>query len=334
MDGEYAAAVDREMANWCQGDVANELIFTWLSDDRPITPEGASLSPDGPTFVKTEPMGAVVVTQTCDIRRNCWNREGTGRPFVQVSPLVRLDGAVLRDAAGGFSPRFAPVPGAGQNAFADLDRCVTVEKGVLARVRNRTVGCTTDAERQSFSRAVARQRGRHPFPDCVESTLSRLRDFLRDKRDRSGPVGNAVRFIDSIRASAAPEFSDEDPFELSLTFIISPLSLPIGSEDASAVIGDELAIWLEAGRERSGNEIAGKLLESVEIADRYFLWQRLVNEWISRCRIHPPVQTVFASAESLASYPLGRARCEPQLDLDHFTSEADRIAEGEVFSRE
>ena len=318
------------MSNWSQGDVAGPMLWTWVTDAKPVTPEGARLNSSGPAFVKTEPTEVVVVSQTCDIRRSCWRADGKGRPFVQVSPLVHLTEPDLRVAAGGFIPRFAAVPGAGNDAFADLDQCTTIEKGVLARTTTRTVGCPSESDRQGFARAVARQRGRHAFPDCVEESISKLRAYLRDKRNRAGATGDAVRAIDSIRASASPAFSDTDPFDLSLTFVIDPLRLPAASVDED----DELSAWyvekLQAHEDPTIEALAGLLSEASEPADQFDIWQRLAALWVSRCTQVGAVRSIGGQAESLLSYSLGRARREPNLDLDHLTSEEDRLEAGEV----
>jgi hypothetical protein len=331
VDSDYAAKVDEEMANWSQGDVAIPMLCTWVTDGRPITPEGAELETDGPAIVQMEPSSVVVVTQTCDVRRNCWTSDNRGRPFVQVSPLVRLKDKVLEDASGGFSPRFAPVPGAGADAFADLDRCTTVEKGVLARATEHIVGCETETDRHAFSRALARQRGRHPFPDCVEESLTKLRSYLRDKRNRSGPSGDAVRAIDSIRASAFPSFSDSEPFDLRLTFIINPIFLAAVSSDENFDLSASHESWLADHPTPSSEQITKALFEASESGDRFDLWQRAVADWVKKCTPVSPITSVSADAESLASYSLGRARREPNLDLDHLTSEESRTVEGEVF---
>jgi hypothetical protein len=193
------------------------------------------------------------------------------------------------------------------------------------------IGCNTDTERQAFSRALARQRGRHPFPDCVEESVAKLRSYLRDKTNKSGSSGDAVRAIDSIRASASPSFSDSEPFTLNLTFIINPLFLSAVTSDEEFSLSAEYQSWINDHPSDSTEDLAKKLGELSEPADRFDLWQKLAMDWAMRCTPSPPLKSVSAEAESLASYPLGRARREPILDLDHLTSEASRTADGEVF---
>src|SRR5581483_9767840 len=86
------------------------------------------------------------------------------RPFVQVAPLVQLDGQSLAYARSGRSPRFAAVVAVSDDVFADLDRTTTIEKAVLAGLE-RERGCPDDASARAFSAAVARHRGRFAFPD-------------------------------------------------------------------------------------------------------------------------------------------------------------------------
>lgn len=330
VDHDYAARIDAELTNWSQGDVAAPGVISWMTDGQPITPEGAALAPAGPMLVETRSEHVVVVTQTCDLRRSCWRPDGKGRPFVQISPLVRLAGQELMIARGGFHPRFAPVPGAGDDAFADLERCTTIEKGVLVKSPNRLVGCRDDAERQAFSRAVARQRGRYAFPDCVDRAVNKLRYYLRDKRDKDSPTGRAVRAVSSIRASASPQFDEEEPFDLTLVFLIDPLQLPNATDDASE-ISAEHASWIDQNPSPSLDQLSARLEQIGEPSDRFDVWQRIASAWVDKCEPVGAIRTVSGEAEGLLAYPLGRAMREPNLDLDHLTSEEERIAAGDVF---
>jgi hypothetical protein len=331
VDPTFVAKVDEELSKWSQGDVAGPGVVTWITDAQPITPEGAELDPSGPTIVDARSDYVVVVTQTCDIRRSCWRPDGLGRPFVQVSPLVHLDGKDLNIAAGGFNPRFAAVPGYGDDAFADLERCTTIEKGVLVKSPKHHVGCRDDVERQAFSRSVARQRGRHAFPDGVDRTVDKLRWYLRDKRDKTSPSGQAVRALNSIRASASPSFDEEQPFDLKLIFIVEPFYLTSALAEENDEITEAYREWLEYNPKPTIDELTHQLLDLAELADRFDMWQRIAHAWAAKCEPVDPIQTVSGEAESLASYSLGRAVREPTLDLDHLTSEASRIAAGDLY---
>jgi len=72
--------------------------------------------------------GMVMLSQTCDIIRNCrsW-------PFVEVAPVVEVPEPWVDEIRRLKRPAFAHVPTtAGQRLVADLDRVMTVEKALIA----------------------------------------------------------------------------------------------------------------------------------------------------------------------------------------------------------
>ena len=153
MDFVADAAIIRETNQatsvWEQGDIVDLKAIAWLGlPEFPLTEYAASATRSADSdvsvlFAETEAL--VVITQTCDIIRDC-----AQRPHVELARLVRLGEAPAAEALRGTRPRFAPVPGAGTNAFADLDLVVTAEKSLLARV-SRTPGLLTDGDRRRFA---------------------------------------------------------------------------------------------------------------------------------------------------------------------------------------
>lgn len=120
---------EETLAGWQQGDVIIEgaPTFVHLADlARPLTKaarEWAETDPndegdDTSAVIETQPLGIVVVTQTCDIVRS-WS----DRPYVEVSPLVLpREAAVLEEVRRKERPQYAYLPGiAHLGLIADLD---------------------------------------------------------------------------------------------------------------------------------------------------------------------------------------------------------------------
>jgi len=93
--------------------------------------------------------GFADLTRTCDLVRSC-----AERPFVEIAPLAAVSDEHGRNIERCRQPRYASLPGlADRRLVVDLDRVMTVEKGVVAQW-TRVAGCATDAERRSFAAAL------------------------------------------------------------------------------------------------------------------------------------------------------------------------------------
>ena len=68
----------------------------------------------------------VIISQTCDIMRDCRQL-----PFLSLAPVVKLTEPIAGEARKGHRPRFIPIPGLGDECFANLDNVITAEKSVL-----------------------------------------------------------------------------------------------------------------------------------------------------------------------------------------------------------
>lgn len=214
-DPSLVERIDAALRDWQQGDIARPGLALHLARaDAPTTPEASEAggSEDEVVAIVTEFDAVVVTSQTCDVVRSSQDR-----PFVKVSPLVRLDGDALAGAKARRRPRYAAVPGGGEDAFADLDRETTLEKAVLVGL-DRTNGCLTNDDSRRFGSAVARHFGRYAFPDEVTRSLEPLRKRLSAK---AGKVGSAQgrRFdeIVQIRAQIPRQWVAPVHFEAQLT---------------------------------------------------------------------------------------------------------------------
>lgn len=222
-DLEY---INARLRKWRQGDVVRQpgLYFVHVADlRRPLTPEAveaaaAGVEPgDAPILteiVSTADHGLVVLTQTCELVQPC-----DRRCLVKLALLTKIESEeIFNTVRLGMRPRYAVVPSLqGERLVADLDAVMPVEKSVLA-LWPREPGCTTDAERRTFAKALARKDARFAFPDDFNTGMRKLQDRLGDKHGKQSPEGLALRALQQIRVRAAPSW-DADQVTLAFWFI-------------------------------------------------------------------------------------------------------------------
>lgn len=222
---EKFASINAATQVWRQGDffLAKDLFFIHLANlADPITREscvvaamrekaGEPLEVEG---VASSVIGYVVVTQTCDIVRDCEKRS-----YVEVSPLVEVSDSVLKETRLLRRPALAFVPGAADwKLMADLDRVVTVEKSILREYKPRQ-GCRNDYERRSFAEALARHKTRAPFPGDFNACMSPVRDHLKTIHKNTDTEGLLIQSIGEIRVTASPNWVAEK-IDVFLWFIL------------------------------------------------------------------------------------------------------------------
>lgn len=198
------AAIDLALSQWRQGDcvLGTHWFIFGVEPDTPLTSEAEEAGGD---IVAAEVRGLMVATQSCDLVRRCEER-----PFVEVCPLVVVGDQALQEVARGRRPNYAFVPGtASDRLVADLDRVMTVEKGVVA-TWTRLPGCRTDHERRSMAFALARKRARPAFPDDFVQFVGPLQKRLVEKHDKASDEGKALRSLREVRVSASPNWSEGD----------------------------------------------------------------------------------------------------------------------------
>ncbi len=209
------AQVDASLRHWRQGDcVIGEQWFAFrVAPDLRVTDLVADTLAEEPDLVEASVFGFSVVTQTCDIVRNC-----ADRPFIEVCPLVKVDKSTLREIERGYRPNYAYIPGVSpQNLVADLERVMTVEKPVAAQWQ-RTQGCFGDEDARRLSLSLARKRARFAFPDEFVAFANPLKNRMSDKHGRQSSEGRALKALREIRVRAAPSW-DADEVELMFWFI-------------------------------------------------------------------------------------------------------------------
>jgi len=201
-DSDEAKRIDASLREWRQGDLAlEESWFVHVGDGAAPLSAAAAEAGNGVQALTSEVLGLVVVTQTCDIVRSC-----VTRPYVEVSPLVRVSEDDLHQVKRGRRPAHATLPTLEKDLLvADLDRVMTVEKSIVASWE-RTPGFTRDTDGRAFAQALARKRVRFAFPDDFTSLAKKLQARLGDKHDKNTDEGRGLRALREIRVCASPSW--------------------------------------------------------------------------------------------------------------------------------
>lgn len=240
---DEAKRIDASLQEWRQGDLAlDESWFVHVGDGAAPLTAAAAEAGQGPQALTSEVFGLVVLTQTCDIVRNC-----VERPYVEVAPLVRVSEEDLHQVKRGRRPALATLPAIeNQKLVADLDRVMTIEKSILASWR-RTPGFTHDADGRAFAQALARKRVRFAFPDDFGKLTKKLQERLTGKHDKNTDEGSALRALHEIRVSAAPSW-DADAVEVFFWFIRQDSDATFGGKNWAEFLSSWLKLVPAAGR--------------------------------------------------------------------------------------
>jgi hypothetical protein len=225
LSDDDAKKINDALQHWRQGDVVldSDLEFLHLADlSRPLSSaslkiasasERADEITHGATAILEEVPGLVMLTQTCDIVRDC-----RSRPFVEVAPLIPVTADELENIRRLKRPAFAFVPGAAfSRLVADLDRAMTVEKALVVGWRHIS-GWKTDDDLRDFVSALSRKRSRFAFPNDFVAAAGPLHARLAGKNDKKSDEGAHLRALREIRVRAAPSW-DSERVQLSWWFI-------------------------------------------------------------------------------------------------------------------
>lgn len=226
LSDEEEKAIGDALRNWRQGDVTLDkgLEFLHLADlsrahSRAsqqvainVRSAGEDVT-DEPTGILDAVPGLVMLTQTCDIRRDCRKR-----PFVEMAALIHVTAMQLEEIRRLQRPAFAYIPALTERRLvADLDRTMTVEKALLAKWE-RIAGWDADGDLRGFALALSRKRSRVAFPDDFVIAAMDLQRRFVSKHDKKSVEGSHLRALEEIRVRAAPSWDDEE-VQLSWWFI-------------------------------------------------------------------------------------------------------------------
>ena len=270
MSGADAADVERieqALQEWRQGDATVDVgtFLVHLADKRtPLTNEARDAVARGDVdscedvFEVLSPVkGLVVISQSCDIVRECSRSE-----CVEVSALIRVEDDVTFEAIRKRRRlRYAYLPGlADRKLVADLEKTMSVEKAVVAGW-SRIEGCRTDRERATFAEALARKRGRFAFPDEFNVGLRGFRDRLRRVEGKKTPAGDLLAVLDEIRVQASPHWG-----AAKVTVFFWFLAEPAKIADFNAARGI-IQGWMNAMNLSGGFALAEPAFDVVEPQD-------------------------------------------------------------------
>jgi hypothetical protein len=211
---EEASKINAALQEWRQGDFALEEKWFVHSVDPslPLTLESSQVEGEIQS-ITSEVEGLVIVTQSCDVVRSCIKR-----PFIEVSPLVKVTTDNLLEIKKMKWPAYAFIPAAEKlNLVAHIDRTMTVEKSVVSGWK-RTQGCQTDAEVRNFAQALARKCARFAFPDDFHELVDKLIKCIGEKPSKQSKEGLALKSLREIRVNASPSWKDT-PVEILFYFI-------------------------------------------------------------------------------------------------------------------
>lgn len=327
-DSSTYEIVDEAMKRWRQGDVAAVQSFSHVADlRRPVTSASIELSrsqaSSGNTTVRisTEVESLVVLTQTCDIVRS-----SSRRPYIEVCPLIRVDPSTATAAMAGERPSHAALPTLGNDAVADLDRVMTVEKGWLS-LAGYIQGWTTDSEIRKFQATVARRYERFAFPDDFTRVADKLRDKIISRHGKlTSPEGQLFSTVSQVRVRADPHWSSSD-IEVTLSFILPAGTLGEVPEDADGSLSlNETLKWLSA-KQRSSTEIAERILSEADPGTRDVLWTRMAEAWARTCKPYGCIRSVYGEVRDAGEYPISEYWESSPLDVDYLSSDGATVSD-------
>lgn len=321
-DSSTYQIVDEAMKRWRQGDVAAVRSFSHIADlRRPVTSASAELSrlqhssENAMVRISTEVESLVVLTQTCDIRRT-----SADRPYIEVCPLVRVAPSIAASAAAGERPSYAALPTLGDDAVADLDRVMAVEKGWLS-LAGYIQGWTTDSEIRRFQASVARRYERFAFPDDFTKVAGKLRDKILSRHGKlTSPEGQLFSTVSQVRVKADPHWSSPD-IEVTISFILPAGILGEVPEEADGSSSlTETLRWLSA-KQRSSTDIAERILSEANPGTRDVLWTRMAESWARTCKPYGRIRNVFGEVRDASEYPISEYWESSPLDVDYLSDD-------------
>jgi hypothetical protein len=234
---------DSALASWRQGDYVTDP--SWfaigVNPNKPISDRSAEAANQNETLIEEKVLGFSVVSQSCDIVRSC-----VDRPFVEISPLVKIDDDKYSAVKNGHYPRYAPLKSLGAEKMAiDLDLTMTVEKSVLLGL-TRKQGCASDEESRALALALSRKRSRFAFPEDFIGVVGKLQEHIKKKHGKQSAEGKALVELDEIRVTAEPDWS-AGQIKLSIWFIKN-LKSTLLDDEWSVALGTWTALIQKQGR--------------------------------------------------------------------------------------
>lgn len=268
------------------------------------------------------PYGVLLISQTCDTIH---------ADQLQVARIVELPGRETAEAATGRRPRYVPVNLGGRTLFADLECIATVSREWLEGLGVESRAATSQDDARLIRDLIARRFGRFPFPDDVVAWCGPLRDKVAPRVKKTGAQGALLDKITCIRIEDENNWKNPQSYNLSLSFLVRPGTLPLVDGDGIGVsLPDAVEQRINAADDaRRAQRIAECLVDvdkcELTAAEECVLWQRLVDSWVTLCNVKyaglGKLSRVFGTGEVVSEdeYGFDRYRRSEQLDLDYLS---------------
>ncbi|GAA1512035.1 hypothetical protein [Brevibacterium permense] len=256
----------------------------------------------------------VVVSQTCDVVL-------AKREYLQVAPLVELEGGERARALNHENPRFPRVGQGSDCSFADLARIVSVLKSeVDGSPVCRGYEFATEADSRDFGLSIGRWFGRFAVPDSVHYWLAPLQRLVRSKHEKSeSPIGRVLNQVAEIRVESNDWNSSG--MQLTIHVIVDAGRLPSLPDEM-----DELPDL--STQPRDANALAEQIIRLEPGEDPFLvsaLWSMFAEALAAKCvpgksqyieGVASAVSEVVGEVHSDDEFPLSKMRKSEQLDID------------------
>ena len=200
--------------NWLQGDFALG-VGPFLFGDLPEVDEKEAI---GAAYLAQDPVGFVVVSQTCDIVSH-----PKRLPTVAVCPLIEVDSSHRKMIGRGQAPRFGIVENAPEGVVVDFASPMSISKELLGGW-SRSQGFCDQQLAMNFARGLERVYGRFAFPDEFNESIRQLERQIKSKYGKHESLfGKAVRSLQELRVRPDPSW-DADEVRIIFMLIFSASS--------------------------------------------------------------------------------------------------------------
>jgi len=229
---DHSEKINDILADWRQGDLVlvPGLAFVYLADLRaPLTKESrerpqenANVEKSPYTPIASDTNGFVIVSQSCDIVRDCITA-----PMLQLAVVEKMDAERLALARKGSSSKYLFLPAfEAELLVANLDKILTIEKSVLLNIdkSQKRSSVRNDSEAQKLGDAVARKFRRFAFPGDLNDALRKFRQRIVGKTGKDSPEGRTYNSISEIRVTAKNGWNSNNP-EPTFLFLFESESL-------------------------------------------------------------------------------------------------------------
>lgn len=255
-----------------------------------------------------------VVSQTCDVVL-------PKREYLQLAPLVPLEGTERAQALKRENPRYPQLGGGDNCRFADLARIVSVLKteadGMPVISESEFA---TEADARDFGLAIGRWFGRFAVPDNVHPWLAPLQRLVRSKYEKSeSPIGRVLNQVSEIRVESNDWNSSS--MQLTIHVIVEAGRLPSLPDEMDEPV-DLRTLPSEA------NALAQRILRLKLGEDPFLvsaLWSMFAEALAAKCdpgkarnseEVASAVSEVVGEVHSDDDFPLSKMRKSEQLDID------------------